>query len=328
MRIADVIAVLDLLDAAALRYWVGGGWGVDALVGSRTRAHRDLDLAVEAHGIDEAVRLLGGLGYRPQTDWLPVRLELAAPDDRWVDLHPLTFGSEGGATQAGPAAPFRYPAADLRVGWLDGRPVPAISARLQREFHQGYPPRPQDLHDLTQLDRLGTRTESALLLEVPAAEPAVGAARRRFDHSAAWGVPAHLTALYPFVPQPDLDAAALRGVAAVAAATAPIELVLGSIGWFDDDVVWAAPEDPAPLRSLTAALTAAFPTHPPYGGAFENVVPHLTIGDHGAVAALAAAAAQVLPQLPIRQRLTSLSLWAGGDVPDSWVRLQRFPLGG
>ena len=34
---ADVIGVLDALDEAGVRSWVGGGWGVAALAGRQTR---------------------------------------------------------------------------------------------------------------------------------------------------------------------------------------------------------------------------------------------------------------------------------------------------
>jgi hypothetical protein len=40
--------------------------------------------------------------------------------------------------------------------------------------------------------------ESALLVTVPAAEPAVARHRSRLDTSATVGVPAHITVLYPF----------------------------------------------------------------------------------------------------------------------------------
>jgi hypothetical protein len=41
---------------------------------------------------------------------------------------------------------------------------------------------------------------SALIVEVPAAEPAVARRRERLDSSAPLGVPAHITVLYPFLP--------------------------------------------------------------------------------------------------------------------------------
>jgi hypothetical protein len=46
----------------------------------------------------------------------------------------------------------------------------------------------------------GAGWETALLLPVPAAEPAVSRHRARFDVAARDGVPAHVTVLYPFLP--------------------------------------------------------------------------------------------------------------------------------
>ena len=48
-------------------------------------------------------------------------------------------------------------------------------------------------------------TETALLVEVPAADAAVARHREILDLAAGWGVPAHLTVLYPFVPPAQLD---------------------------------------------------------------------------------------------------------------------------
>ena len=39
MTAADVVEVLEWLEAVGVRAWVDGGWGVDALVGEATRAH-------------------------------------------------------------------------------------------------------------------------------------------------------------------------------------------------------------------------------------------------------------------------------------------------
>ena len=152
VQLSDVLAVTAALEEAGARFWVAGGWGVDALVGRVTRPHRDLDLAVAAGDLDRAVQRLAALGYRPETDWLPVRLELAAPGGRWVDLHPVVFDGHGDGIQAGgDGATFAYPAADLVTGVLGGSVLPCLSAARQQAFHRGYPPRPQDLHDLALL---------------------------------------------------------------------------------------------------------------------------------------------------------------------------------
>ena len=151
----EVLDILDALHAADVRCWIAGGWGVDALVHAVTREHRDLDLAVATQSFDAALDVLTGLGFRPVADWLPVRLEVGGGQGGWVDLHPLNFDENGDGVQSGfDGQLFHYPAADLVSGDIAGRPVPCISAGLQRTFHMGYEPRPQDLHDLRLLEPL------------------------------------------------------------------------------------------------------------------------------------------------------------------------------
>ena len=45
MSSENVLAVVELLERAQITVWIDGGWGVDALLGSETRRHADLDLA-------------------------------------------------------------------------------------------------------------------------------------------------------------------------------------------------------------------------------------------------------------------------------------------
>jgi lincosamide nucleotidyltransferase A/C/D/E len=155
MSAVEVLAVLDALAAAGCPAWVAGGWGVDALVGRETRAHRDLDLAIEASAEPVALAALAALGYVVETDWRPIRVEVAAPGDRWVDLHPVVFDAAGNGTQAGPdGTSFTYPRDCFTSGTIGGRPVPCLSATQQLEFHRGYEPRPHDLADLALLRHL------------------------------------------------------------------------------------------------------------------------------------------------------------------------------
>jgi lincosamide nucleotidyltransferase A/C/D/E len=151
----EAIQVLDALDAAGVRHWVGGGWGVAALVGRQTRQHRDLDLNVDAAQLDRCLAVLGGLGYATETDWLPSRVELRAPGDRWVDVHPIAFDDQGFGRQPDlDGGVFEYPLDAFGHGVIAGRSVGCMSARQQRRFHTGYEHRPQDIHDLAQLDAL------------------------------------------------------------------------------------------------------------------------------------------------------------------------------
>ena len=156
--LVDLLAVTTALHGADIAHWVAGGWGVDALVGRQTRPHRDLDLAIDADHLDQAVALLRPLGYRPETDWLPVRLELAADGERWVDLHPVAFDAQGDGRQAGlDGTCFAYPATELVVGSIKGHLLPCLSAARQHVFHSGYPLRDVDVRDLALLAGLADR---------------------------------------------------------------------------------------------------------------------------------------------------------------------------
>ena len=120
---------------------------------------------------------------------------------------------------------------------------------------------------------------SGLIIEVPEAEPAVGELRMRLDRVASLGVPAHVTALFPFVAAASIDADVLDRIAVVARASGPFDYLFSRTAWFGDDVLYLAPEEPTPFRDLMARLWEAFPAYPPYGGQFADVVPHLTIGE-------------------------------------------------
>lgn len=149
--------MLDALDEAQVAWWLLGGWGVDALVGRQTREHRDLDLAVDRSDWDAALRAGAGLGYAVETDWWPVRVELASPAG-WIDLHPVRFDESGDGVQEGlDGASFDYPRQDLVTGTLDDRSVRCLSSRWQVRVHAGYDLRPQDLHDLALLHELEDR---------------------------------------------------------------------------------------------------------------------------------------------------------------------------
>lgn len=147
--------VLDALDEAAVVHWVAGGWGVDALVGRETRHHRDLDLTVDSDSLGVCLAVLAGLGYTVETDSLPLRVEVAAGGERWVDIHPVRFDGQGYGIQGDPAGThFCYPPTAFAVGRVGARTIRCLSAAQQELFHAGYEPRPEDEHDLRLLTML------------------------------------------------------------------------------------------------------------------------------------------------------------------------------
>ena len=175
--------------------------------------------------------------------------------------------------------------------------------------------------------------ETALLLPVPAAEPAVSHHRARLDEAPRDGAPAHVTVLYPFLPPAEISEPLLASLGRLFAGFAAFEFTLDRVGWFGEEVVWLGPRDPAPFSALTSAAFTAFPCCPPYGGQHAVVVPHLTIGHVGGPQALRAAAESVRPCLPIEATAMEVILMAGprpgtpGTPPGQWRAVAAFPLG-
>ncbi len=174
----------------------------------------------------------------------------------------------------------------------------------------------------------GAVVETAVIVPVASAEPVVGEHRRRLDPAASWGVPAHVTVLYPFVPPHELDDAVVVRLGAVLAGTTAFDCAFARCSWFGDRVLWLAPEPAEPFRDLTTALVAAFPGHLPYGGAFDDVVPHLTVGERpwASLADLRTAEAAVAARLPVGARVDRVLLVTGAREVDSWHTVHEFAL--
>jgi 2'-5' RNA ligase len=168
-----------------------------------------------------------------------------------------------------------------------------------------------------------TEPESAIVVRVTVPRP-LERLRRRWDHAARAGVPAHVTVLYPFLPAAALTPSIRRQLAAIAAAHQPFDVEFAAVGRFPG-VVYADPSPAAPFLALTDAMAERFPDHPPYGGAFAEVVPHLTVVE-GADAPLDSIAHELAAELPFRHRVAALEVIVeGGD--GRWRRRWRIGLG-
>ncbi|MFE5942065.1 nucleotidyltransferase domain-containing protein [Streptomyces sp. NPDC056480] len=152
----DVLFVLARLRRAEVDVWIGGGWGIDALIGEQTRHHRDVDLMHRQDHEAAVVAALSEAGFEESLDWRPIRFVVTAPDGREIDLHPLVFADDGSAVQASPEPerPFVYPSSCFVTGTIAGKTVPCLSAEQQVYFHQGYEPSDRDLHDMAHLRRV------------------------------------------------------------------------------------------------------------------------------------------------------------------------------
>jgi hypothetical protein len=170
-------------------------------------------------------------------------------------------------------------------------------------------------------------SESALVVLAPEAEPLVKDYRDQHDPSAAVGVPAHLTVLYPFHP-PALAPAVTARLAALFAEFAPFDYSLIELRRFPG-VLYLAPEPAAPFRALTRRVNEFFPDFPPYGGKFADIIPHLTLAQLEDPDRLETVAAHFHaacgPRLPLRLRAEAVALM-DNDQGD-WRVCATFRLG-
>lgn len=170
--------------------------------------------------------------------------------------------------------------------------------------------------------------ETAVLLRVPEAEPLVREWRAKGDPSAAHGVPAHVTLLYPFVPSVAVDEGVLAELGWFFRGIDAFEVSFTSVRRFEDaGVVYVAPGSDA-LVQLTRSLARRWPECPPYDGdiAIDDLVPHLTIVQTEDRALRQSAANAVSAGLPFRTLAESAALWLQGEN-GAWAERAIFPFG-
>jgi lincosamide nucleotidyltransferase A/C/D/E len=149
---AEVLRVLDALDAAEIPAGITGGWGIDALPRRETRPHGDLDLGIASEAVETATEALATLGYVVATDERPARVVLRSAVGQ-VDLHPIVWRPSGAGVQTGlDGETFDYPAGSLDAeGEIGGRLVRCGTPELQLVFHAHYEPRDHDRRDMAAL---------------------------------------------------------------------------------------------------------------------------------------------------------------------------------
>ena len=135
----------------------------------------------------------------------------------------------------------------------------------------------------------------------------IGHWRTLHTEDGAAGMPAHVTVLYPFGSQ--VSQALLTEVGA---RFASFEFELAELRRFPG-TLWLRPERSEPFVAMIEAFAGAFPAFPPYGGEFEDIVPHVTVA-HGDERLFAGIERQLAPLLPIRSRATEVALYAFADA--------------
>jgi lincosamide nucleotidyltransferase A/C/D/E len=159
MTAADVIDLYAQLADLGIQIWIGGGWGVDALLGEQTRPHGDLDIIIQQKDVPGLRELLELQGYRDveRDDTSPWNFVLGDDDGREVDVHVIVFDTEGNGLYGRVEKGVMFPAASLSgSGAIDGHAVRCNSAEYQVKFHTGYEPHDRDFEDVAALcERFG-----------------------------------------------------------------------------------------------------------------------------------------------------------------------------
>ncbi len=135
-------------------------------------------------------------------------------------------------------------------------------------------------------------------------------------------MPAHVTLVYPFAPVEEIDVGAVRDVVAGSESFA---FELRAVHEWPDGVVYLDPHPATPFVELTLCLAGRFPDYPPYGGAHDEVIPHVTVVHTEDRDARADAAASVAGSLPIR--CDANEIWLMHEVNGRWLGHTPFPLG-
>jgi 2'-5' RNA ligase len=134
------------------------------------------------------------------------------------------------------------------------------------------------------------------------------------------GLPPHVTVLFPFArPRAGLADELEETLGAFPA----FDFALTAIGRFPG-VLYLAPEPAAPFVALTEACVARWPEHPPYGGAYDETIPHVTLAEGDEPPGLAEPIARALP---LRARASEVWLMAPGPT-GRWRRRAVVALSG
>lgn len=152
MPAKDAITLLGLLTDHQVDACVGGGWAVDALLGTQTREHSDLDLWVPAVCLEQLFVAFTQAGLDRIFPWpgdRPWNFVLHDGIRRRVDLHLYEVRTDGALHYGSAADGEILPAKALTgQGLIAGRVVRCEAADWAVRCHTGYPPREVDRHDV------------------------------------------------------------------------------------------------------------------------------------------------------------------------------------
>ncbi len=148
---------------------VVGGWGVDALAGTQTREHKDLDVLLPLTALQHGMSLLADEGFELAYQWpesceiaghhpllgepIPSAFVLTHADGREIDGHVYEALDSHVVCLWNTDRPLQVD--DLAAtGSVDGVPVRCMTASMQLICHRGYELPPAHAADVRLLQQL------------------------------------------------------------------------------------------------------------------------------------------------------------------------------
>lgn len=135
---------------------------------------------------------------------------------------------------------------------------------------------------------------------------------------------AHVTIAAPFLDPSVIDDHVVSSLHACLADTRSFDVVFRRVAWFDQRVVYVAPDDPTPFEALASAIAQRFPAQTPADGS-GTYVTHLTVVKNRPTAELTRAAATSAALLPLHTRATEVVLYLFDRASGSWRARARVP---
>lgn len=167
--------------------------------------------------------------------------------------------------------------------------------------------------------------QTGVVVLVPQAQPVLEDVAQRFPEAVRRGVPAHLSLLYPFLPDEECDDDVLAALSEILAQSGPQTVQLSECER-SEDFAALRPEPLEPLRALSESVRQRWPHVVPYDGRFGDVDPHVTVALHTTAERARVVAEEIAPpHLPITAELRDV--WLVAFVDGRWTVRHQFELG-
>ncbi len=146
--------------------------------------------------------------------------------------------------------------------------------------------------------------------------------------NATKGVPPHLSLLYPWR-TPPLSAQDLAALHGTITDYRPFAITFTGLGRFSPTILFLQLADDTPIRALMRAIHTDFPDTTPYGGAFSDPTPHLTVAIATSDAELDQFEQEVMlalePLLPLEVQVQQIAVMEE-DRNGDWHNIASIPL--